>query len=44
MLSIENTRTRPAMMAGSIDLTRKKRSFSRKSAAAVGNRSNGLPP
>ncbi|MEW5916252.1 MAG: hypothetical protein AB1762_07600 [Gemmatimonadota bacterium] len=36
-------RTRPDLMSGSIAFTKKKRSFSRKSAAAVGKSRIGLP-
>src|SRR5215213_5977373 len=43
MLLIEKTRTRPSRIAGSTDPIRPKRSFSRKSAAAVGKRSSGCP-
>src|SRR5205814_2029838 len=41
--SIEKTRTFPAKICGSIDFTSQKRSFSRKSAAAVGNKRSGCP-
>jgi hypothetical protein len=43
MLSIENRRMRPAIKDCSTAFTRKKRSFSRKSAAAVGKSRIGAP-
>jgi hypothetical protein len=43
MLSIEKTRMRPCCSSGSTALMSQNRSFSRKSAAAVGKSSTGWP-